>query len=218
MLEQIWEGILPSEKFTVNMVSTMTLGKGTVKLLQLQYNFKTQNTNGLFTVANSNSFFIPRHPTVASHYGIKLVFCVSICPSGIHPSEFPFQDDNLSKSQWTFTKFGVCIDILEIWFGIANGKISLNFDSYLPATHPCYHFQTITSVNIKGLSPNLVCALILWRSPLGLLMSKLCQFLLVDLNGFSPSLICAVILWRSGMELLIGKLPQFLTEYLPTTR
>ena len=29
--------------------------------------------------------------------------------------------------------FGMCIDIVEMWFGIANGQISSNFDgSYLP--------------------------------------------------------------------------------------
>ena len=36
---------------------------------------------------------------------------------------FSFQDDNLSKYQQIFTKFGVCIDIVEIWFGNANGQI-----------------------------------------------------------------------------------------------
>ena len=41
---------------------------------------------------------------------------------------FSFSDDNLSKFQWIFTKLDVCIDIVEIWVGIANGQISLNFD------------------------------------------------------------------------------------------
>ena len=27
---------------------------------------------------------------------------------------FSFQDDNLSKHQWIFTKLGMCIDIVEI--------------------------------------------------------------------------------------------------------
>ena len=35
----------------------------------------------------------------------------------------------------------------------------------------------ITLVNINGVSPNLVCALILWTSSLGLLMVKFRQFL-----------------------------------------
>ena len=36
-------------------------------------------------------------------------------------SAFSFPDDNLSKYQWIFAKLGMCIDIVEIWFGIANG-------------------------------------------------------------------------------------------------
>ena len=47
--------------------------------------------------------------------------CLSVCPS------IRFPDDNLSKNQWIFTKLGMCIDIVEIWFGIANGQISSNF-------------------------------------------------------------------------------------------
>ena len=37
-------------------------------------------------------------------------------------------------------------------------------------------FRMITSVNVNGFSRNLVCALILWRSGLGLLMGKFLQF------------------------------------------
>ena len=48
---------------------------------------------------------------------------------------FSFPDDNLSKRQWIFTKLGTCIDIVEIWIGIANGQISSNFDGVIcPAT------------------------------------------------------------------------------------
>ena len=36
-----------------------------------------------------------------------------------HTAIFSFPDDNLSKHQWIFTKLGMCIDIVEIWFGIA---------------------------------------------------------------------------------------------------
>ena len=39
-----------------------------------------------------------------------------------------------------------------------------------------FHFLMIC-VNINGFSPNLVCALILWRSGLGLLMGKFSQIL-----------------------------------------
>ena len=31
-------------------------------------------------------------------------------------------DDNLSKCQWIFTKLSMCIDIVEIWFRIADGQ------------------------------------------------------------------------------------------------
>ena len=40
----------------------------------------------------------------------------------VRPSIFSFPDVNLSKHQWIFTKLGMCIDIVEIWFGIANGQ------------------------------------------------------------------------------------------------
>ena len=36
---------------------------------------------------------------------------------------FSFQDNNLSKSQRIFTKLDMCIDIVEILFGIAFGYI-----------------------------------------------------------------------------------------------
>ena len=47
---------------------------------------------------------------------------LSVRPSVVRPSfRFPLPDDNLSKHQWIFTN-GVCLDIVEIWFGIANGQ------------------------------------------------------------------------------------------------
>ena len=48
---------------------------------------------------------------------------------------FSFPDDNLSKHQWIFTKLGMCIDIVEIWFGIANGQISSIFDGVICWRH-----------------------------------------------------------------------------------
>ena len=43
-------------------------------------------------------------------------------------SVFSFPDDNLSKYQWIFTKLGMCIDIVEICCGVADGQISSIFD------------------------------------------------------------------------------------------
>ena len=43
--------------------------------------------------------------------------------SACDTSVFSFLDKNFSKSQWIFTKLGMCIDIVAICFGIANGQI-----------------------------------------------------------------------------------------------
>ena len=51
-----------------------------------------------------------------------------------HMSVFLFPDNNLNKYQWIFNKLGMCIDIVKVWFRIANRQISSIFDSYLPAT------------------------------------------------------------------------------------
>ena len=44
--------------------------------------------------------------------------------SACDTSTFSFLDDNFSKNQCIFTKF-MCIDIVEICFGIANSKFCL---------------------------------------------------------------------------------------------
>ena len=65
---------------------------------------------------------------MAGYYGFTLDVHVSVCPSYVRLSvRFSFPDGNLSKHQWIFTKLGMCIDIVDFWFGIANGQISSNF-------------------------------------------------------------------------------------------
>ena len=60
----------------------------------------------------------------------------------------------------------MCALIL-LWFVIVNGQISSIFgQSYLPATGQYFHPDD-----------NLMCALILWTSALGLLMGEFCPFL-----------------------------------------
>ena len=61
----------------------------------------------------------------------------SVCPSVVRMSVHPFfiPGDNLSKHQWIFIKLGMCIDIVEIWFGIANGQISSIFDGVICMRH-----------------------------------------------------------------------------------
>ena len=65
---------------------------------------------------------------MSGYYSITLVVRVSVRGS-VHPlvvrsSVFSFLDDNLSKCQWIFTKLVMCIDIVEIRLGSANGQIS----------------------------------------------------------------------------------------------
>ena len=53
--------------------------------------------------------------------------CPSVRPSVVRPSVcFSFPGDNLSKHQMIFTELSMCIDIVEIWFGIVNRQISSN--------------------------------------------------------------------------------------------
>ena len=48
---------------------------------------------------------------------------------------FWFPEDNLSKCQGILTKLGTCINMKEIWFGIANGQISSMFDRVICPRH-----------------------------------------------------------------------------------
>ena len=43
-------------------------------------------------------------------------------------------------SCWIVIRLGICIDIVEIWFGIFNGQISSNFDGVSAETHPYFRF------------------------------------------------------------------------------
>ena len=59
-------------------------------------------------------------------------------------SALSFLVNNLSKYQWIFIQLGMCIDIMGICFGIANGRISSIFDSYLPAIQAYFTSRPIT--------------------------------------------------------------------------
>ena len=96
---------------------------------KLHHIFNNMTFRSLFiSICNcTHSSFIPRHTIVAGYYGFTLVVRVSV--------RFSFPDDNLSKHKLIFTKLGMCIDIVEIWFGIANGQISSNFDGVICPRH-----------------------------------------------------------------------------------
>ena len=87
-------------------------------------------------------------------------------------SDFSFLDSNLSKYQGIFTKLGLCIDIVEVWFGIANGQISSARDTSIFSSQD----NQLTWVNLSRFSPNWKCALILWRPGLGLHLDTLVSF------------------------------------------
>ena len=40
---------------------------------------------------------------------------------------FSFLDNNLSKYQWIFASLGICNDIMEVWYGIADREILSSF-------------------------------------------------------------------------------------------
>ena len=75
---------------------------------------------------------------MAGYYGITLAIrvCVrpSVRPSVGRQSVFLCPDDNMSKCQWIFTKLSVCIDIVDIWFGVIMGKFC-QFLTKLSAHH-----------------------------------------------------------------------------------
>ena len=48
---------------------------------------------------------------------------------------FSFPNNYLCKCQGIVTKLGTCIDIKEIWFGIANGQISSMFERVICQQH-----------------------------------------------------------------------------------
>ena len=91
------------------------------------------------------SFLILCHTIVVGYHSFTLDTCVSV-----HPSVVPiwvYQYFHFRTITWAnisgFSPNLVCALILWRWFGIADGQISSVFYSYLPDTHPYFHFQMI---------------------------------------------------------------------------
>ena len=77
-------------------------------------------------------------------------------------SVFSFLDDTFSKCQCIFTKLGVCIDTVETWFGIADGKILSIFDRVICPQY--IHFLLFKDNNLsksQWIFTKFVCAFIL---------------------------------------------------------
>ena len=97
--------------------------------------------------------FIPCHTIVVGYIIVSrwTSVCLSVRPvsrshvrPSVYPVRFSFPDDNLSKHQWIFTKLSICIDIVEIWFGIANGQILPIFYGVICPRHAhIFVFRTI---------------------------------------------------------------------------
>ena len=78
------------------------------------------------------------------YYGFMLVFpCPSVCPSVVCQFVLFSFPDNLSKDQWIFTKLGVIIDIVEIWFWTANGQIASFLTELSASNTSIFSFQDI---------------------------------------------------------------------------
>ena len=105
---------------------------------------------------------------------MSLCLSVSHCQS-VHPY-FVSGCDNLSKHQWVLTKLSMCIDIVEVWFGIANGQFLSNFDRVICVRHTHILFPDDNLSKCKGILTKLGSCMILRRSCLGLLMGKFRQF------------------------------------------
>ena len=127
-------------------------------------------------------FFTPRH-----YYGIMLVVRVSVYR--IRPRVRIFID--ISGFSANLYMHWHCGDL--IWDCLWANFVNFG-QSYMPATRSffflfffCFfYFRTITLVNINEFSRNLVCALILWRSGLGLLMCKISEFWQSNLPATHP--------------------------------
>ena len=107
----------------------------TVCICHFNRNFEVQSLRRFTVLIRSTSFFIPCHTIVAGYYGLHWTSVyLSIHRSvrrHVRPSIFRFRMIT-SKHQWIFTKLGVCIDIVDIWFGIANGQMSNFYGVFCP--------------------------------------------------------------------------------------
>ena len=87
---------------------------------------------------------------------------------------------DLENSLNVFARIVLTLALIFYTLPLYNGRVLWFHVRRLSRTSLCpsvFRFRMITWVNIDGFSPNLVCALILWRSGLGLLMGKFRQIL-----------------------------------------
>ena len=91
------------------------------------------------------NFYTPPHVSggIWFHIGCPCV-CASICCVFFLHCIFIFGGEVsgviTSKFQWIFTKLGMYIDIVEVWFGIANGPTSSIFDELFARDSSVFSF------------------------------------------------------------------------------
>ena len=98
----------------------------------------------IFSASLMSIFILHPHPHLSLHDSGRVLWfhvgCLCVRPS-VRQSYIGLSicislpNDNLSKRQWIFTKLSMCIDIVDIWFGIANGQISSNFYGVICPRH-----------------------------------------------------------------------------------
>ena len=106
-----------------------------------------------------------------------LCVCPAICHMYLHLSiSISFLDNNLHNYQWSFTKFGICIDIVEIWFGIVNGQILSVFDRVICPPCVCILFPDNNLSKCRWNSTKLSLCIDM-ENLFGIAYGQYCQFL-----------------------------------------
>ena len=93
-----------------------------------------------------------------------------------------------------------------LWFDAGSPCVCLSTRQSYVCTS-VFRFRMITWVNINGFSPNLLWALILWRSGVGLLMDEFCQ-IFTELSARDT----IIVGYHSLMSLFYGELRKIIPE------
>ena len=119
------------------------------------------------------AIFIPHH-TIFAGLGIMVSYWSSMCLSLI-------LFEAINKYQWIFTKLGMCIDFMEIWFGISNRQIS-----------PLFYIVVYLPHNIAGIIVHYFCL------PFQIDRIIFCVFLSKDVEVYEYNLLTHFPIARSG--------------------
>ena len=155
---------------------------------------------------NGSKYTLPHNSGRVLCFPLPLSICLPACL----PIFAWFLLSNVNSFWWIYSNFAYSLGVSS--FGFANGQISSIFIPHhtivaryygftldIPvcqsvrctSIHPSiFLLRMITWININGFSPNLVCALILWISGLGLLMGKFRQIFTELSARDTPTFLC----------------------------